>query len=147
TFRTRFPPTRRLGGALRTSNFGPTLEVVFHLLAVLGGRQQMPSWSEVLGNRTIRRQKTLGMTRRLNTLHPILTWTSGPMGILTLVVQIATLAVFDPGQDLPFGRAVALQLIGDDHAWHVLQSLEQLARELLRCVLIAPALDQNVEDV
>src|SRR5262249_44494287 len=67
--------------------------------------------------------------------------------VLTAVVEIATLTVFDPGQDLALGRAVALELIRNDHAWHVLQSLEQLAKELLRCVLIAPALDQNVEDV
>src|SRR5215831_16255315 len=69
------------------------------------------------------------------------------MRILTAVVEIATLAVFDPGQDLALGRAVALELIRDDHPWHVLQALEQLAKKLLRCLLVAAALHQNVENV
>src|SRR5215471_6817543 len=107
----------------------------------------MPSGSKVLGNRSVRRQKALGMTRRLQPLHTILTLTRGTMGMLTPVVQIATLAVFDPGQDLSFGRAVALQLLRDDDPRDISQALEQLAKELLRRVLIAPALDQNVEDV
>ena len=55
------------------------------------------------------------------------------MRVLTAVVQRATLAVLDSGQDLALGRAVALQLIGDDDAWHVLQPLEQLA-EKRRCL-------------
>jgi len=69
------------------------------------------------------------------------------MGVLTAVVEVTTLPVFDPRQDLPFRRAVALKLIRDDHPWHVLQPLEQLAKELLRRVLIAAALHQDVEDV
>ena len=143
----QYPPTRRLGRPLCARYFSPTLESLPHLYAVCRRGQQMPSRSEVVGNGTIRGQKALSMTRRLQPLHTILTLTRGTMGMLTPVVQRATLAVFDPGQDLPFGRAVALQLIRDDHPWHVLQPLEQLAKELLRRVLIAPALDQNVEDV
>src|SRR5215467_14517595 len=69
------------------------------------------------------------------------------MGVLTAVVEVTTLPVFDPRQDLPFRRAVALQLVGDDHPWHVLQALEQLTKELLGGVLVAAALHQNVEDV
>ena len=69
------------------------------------------------------------------------------MGVLTPVIEIATLAVFDPGQDLALRRAVALQLIRDDDPRDIPQALEQLAKELLRRVLIAPALDQDIEDV
>ena len=69
------------------------------------------------------------------------------MGVLTAVVEVTTLPVFDPRQDLPFRRAVALQLVGDDHPWHVLQSLEQLTKELLGGFFIPAALHQNVEDV
>src|SRR6516162_7688405 len=69
------------------------------------------------------------------------------MRVLTAVVEGATLAVFDPRQDLALRRAVALALLGDDHPWHVLQTLEQRAKKLLRRVRIAPALHQNVEDI
>jgi hypothetical protein len=63
------------------------------------------------------------------------------MGVFTPGIEGATLTVCHPGQDLPLRRAVALELIGDNHAWHVLQLFEQLAKELLRRLLIPPALD------
>src|SRR5262249_20455214 len=107
----------------------------------------MPSWSAVLGNGAIRGQKALGMPSRLEPLHTILTLACGTMGVLTPVVEIPTLTMFDPRQDLPFRRAVALQLVGNDDPRYVLQALEQLAKKLLRGVLIAPALDQDVEHV
>src|SRR5262245_3143915 len=43
------------------------------------------------------------------------------MRVLTAVVEIATLALFHPGQDLPLRRAVALQLLRDAHPWDVLE--------------------------
>jgi hypothetical protein len=69
------------------------------------------------------------------------------MGILTPLIERATLALFDPRQYLPLGRAVALELIRDAPPWHVLQALEQLAKELRGRLLIALALDQDIEDV
>src|SRR5215470_6467400 len=107
----------------------------------------MPSGSEVLGNRAIRGQKALGMPCGLEPLHPTLPLACRPMRVLTAVVEIAALAVFDPGQDLALGRAIALELIGDDDAWHVLQPLKQLAKELLRGLLIAPALHEDIQHV
>jgi hypothetical protein len=52
-----------------------------------------------------------------------------------------------PGQDFPFGRAVALELIRNDDPRHVLQALEQLAEKLLRRLLVAAALHQDIEHV
>src|SRR5437879_4242450 len=124
------PPTRRLGHPLCPRDFSPTLESLPHLCAVRRRGQQMPSGAEVVGNGPIRGQQALGMPRRLKPLHATLPLTRGPMGILTPVVQIATLAVFDPRQDLPLRRTVALELIGDDDAWHVLQPFEQLTEKL-----------------
>ena len=80
-------------------------------------------------------------------MHPILALARGAMRVFAPVIEVATLAMLHPGQDLALGRAVALELIGDHHAWHVLQPFEQLAKELLRRLLIPPALDQDVEDV
>ena len=125
-------PTHPLGGPLRTCHFGPTRESLPHLFAVLRRGQQMPSGSEVLGNGSIRGQKALGMPRRLKPLHAPFPLACGPMRVLTPVVQITTLAMLYLGQDLPLGRAVALQLIGDDDPRDVLQPLEQLAEKLLR---------------
>ena len=62
----------------------------------------MPPWSEVLGNRSIRRQKTLGMAGRFEPLHPILALPRRPMRVLTPVIEIPTLAMFHPGQYLPW---------------------------------------------
>ena len=86
----------------------------------------MPSGSEVLGHGAIRRQKALGVPCGLQPLHAICALARGPMRILTAVVEVATLPVFPPGQDLALRRAVALQLVGNDDPWHVLEPLEQL---------------------
>src|SRR5262245_18674058 len=107
----------------------------------------MPSRAKVLGNGTIRGHKALGMPCRLEPLHAILTLPRGPMRVFTAVIQVATLPMLHPGQDVALGRAVALELIRDDDPRDIPQALEQLAKQLLRRVLIAPALDQNVEDV
>src|SRR5215470_6753568 len=107
----------------------------------------MPSWSEVLGNRTIRGPKALGGPRRLEPLHAICTLPRRPVRVLAAIIEVAALPMFYSGQDLALRRAVALELLGGDPPWHVLQALEQLAEKLLRRVLMAPALHQNVEDV
>jgi hypothetical protein len=147
TFRTRWPPTRRLGRPFTPRDFRPTLEAVPHLCAVRRRGQPMPSWSEVVGHGAIRRQKTLGMPRGCASLHPILALACGPMRVLTAVVERTTLPVFHPGQDLALRCPVALQLLRDDHPGHVLQALEQLAKKLLRGLAVAPTRHEDVEDV
>ena len=101
----------------------------------------------MLGHRTIRGQKALRMSRRLKPLHAIVSLPCRAMRILTSVIEVAALTMFDPGQDLPLGRAVALELIGDDDAGHVLQPLEQLTEKLFRGLLVAAALHQNIQHV
>jgi hypothetical protein len=62
--RVSFPgPPRPLGSPLRSRHFGPTLKSVPHFLAILQRGQQMTSRSEVLGNRTVRGEKPLRMSR------------------------------------------------------------------------------------
>src|SRR5215831_4568222 len=135
------------GGPFRTRYFGPTFEAVFHLFAVLGGRPQMPSWAEVLGHGAIRGQKALGMTRRCKSLHAILTLPRGAMRDFAAVIEITTLPVFHPGQELALGGTVALQLIRNKHARDIPQALEQLTKELLGGLLVAATLHQDVEHV
>src|SRR3954451_10227329 len=66
---------------------------------------------------------------------------------LGAVVEIAALPMFHMRQDLAFRRGVALELVGDDDLWGILQALQQLAKEALGCFGIAPALYRDVEHV
>src|SRR5215467_6555666 len=69
------------------------------------------------------------------------------MRILTAVVEVATLPVFHAGQYLALRGAVALELVRNDYTRHILQALEQLAKKLLRRLLIPPALHEDVQHV
>ena len=79
----------------------------------------MPSRVEVLGNRSICREKTLGLAGRFELLHATLPLARRPMRLLTSIMEIATLAMFHPGQQLAFGCPVALQLIRDDRGTYI----------------------------
>jgi hypothetical protein len=107
----------------------------------------MPSGAEVLGNGAIRRQKTLGTPGRLEPLHTILTLPRGAMRVLTPVIEVAALTVLYSWQYLAFGRAIAFEFIRNDDPWHVPQPLQELTEKLLRRLLVASALHQDVEDV
>ena len=50
-------------------------------------------------------------------------------------------------QNLALGGSVALELVRDDHAGHILQPFEQFFEKLLGRLFVAPALHQNVEDM
>jgi hypothetical protein len=76
----------------------------------------MPSWAEVLGNGAIRREKPLGMPRRFEPLHAILALPRRPMRVLAPVIEIPTLAMLYPRENLALGGPIALQLIRDDDA-------------------------------
>ena len=87
------------------------------------------------------------MTRGLKPLHTPLELTRRPMGVLTPVIAIAALAMFDARQHLALRGAVALQFIRDHHPGDMLTACEQRAEELLRGLFVAPALHQDIEDV
>src|SRR5262245_52187579 len=87
------------------------------------------------------------MSRGLEPLHAPFPLARRPMRVLTAVVERAALAMLHPGQDVPFGRAVALELIRNDDTRDIPQALEQLAKELLRGLLIAPALHEDIQHV
>ena len=80
-------------------------------------------------------------------LHVVLALPRRTMRVFTPVIEVATLPVFHPGQDLPLRRTIAFELIGNDHPWHVLQALEQLTEKLLRRVRVAAALYQDIHHV
>src|SRR5262245_54217972 len=107
----------------------------------------MPSRAEVLGDGSIRRQKTLRMPGRFEPLHVVLALARRSMRILAAVVEIATLPVCHTGQYLTLRRTVAFELIRNDHPRHIGEAFEQLAKEFLCILLVAPTLDENVQDV
>jgi hypothetical protein len=89
-------PTHFLGSSLRACNVSPTLEAISHLVAIRRRGQQMPPGPNVLGNGSIRRQKTLGMAGRFEPLHAPLALTRRPMRVLTPIVGRTTLAMLYP---------------------------------------------------
>jgi hypothetical protein len=95
----------------------------------------------VLRDGTIGGQKPLGLSWRLEPLHPALSLAGRLMGVCSAVVQVAMLPVLDSWQELALGRPIALQLIRDHHARDVPQAFEQLAEEFLgTCLVAAPVL-------
>jgi hypothetical protein len=54
--------------------------------------------------------------------------------------------MLDPGHDLPLGSGVALQLVGDEHTRGSSLLLEELAEQTLGGLLVAPALDENIQN-
>ncbi len=85
------------------------------------------------------------MPGRFEAPHAPLALAGRLVRILRAVVEPFVLAMLDAGQDLALRRAVAGQLVGDDHARHVGEALEQAAKELLGSGLIAPGLHQDIE--
>ena len=56
------------------------------------------------------------------------------------------LPVLDPGHDLSSGSGVALQLVGDEHPRGSTLLLEELAEPAFGGLLVASALDENIEN-
>ena len=55
--------------------------------------------------------------------------------------------MFDTRQDLTFRGTIGPEFIRHDDSRRVAQALQQLAKEALGCLRVAPALNQNVEHV
>jgi hypothetical protein len=68
------------------------------------------------------------------------------MRVFGPVIETLVLAMLDPGHDLPLGRGVALQLVGDEHTRGSTVLLEELSEQALGGLLVAPALNQDIEN-
>jgi hypothetical protein len=69
------------------------------------------------------------------------------MRILSTIILVLVLVMLDTRQDLSLGRAVAPELIGNDYPRYILQSLQKLAKELLRCFLVSATLHEDIQDI
>jgi hypothetical protein len=116
---TRLPHSRCLRCGWKTGDLPPGVKSLAHLLAIHGGRQPMSPWTEVLGNRTIRGQKSLGVPGGLEPLHASLLLAPGLVGVFRTIVEVAMLPMLHARQHLPLRSPIALQLIRDNDAGHV----------------------------
>jgi hypothetical protein len=107
----------------------------------------MAARAEVLGDRTIGGKEPLRMTGRLKLLHAPLALACRLVRVFCTVIEIPMLPMFHTRKKLSLGGSVALEFIGDEHARDVGQAPEELAEELLRRQLVAPALYQDVKHV
>src|SRR5208283_2506290 len=56
------------------------------------------------------------------------------------------LPMLDAGHDLPLGRGIAAQLVGDQHTRRSPLLLQELAEQAFGGLLVAPALDEDIEN-
>ena len=82
----------------------------------------------------------------LEALHLPLSSACRSMRVLSAIVEVAALSMLDIGQQASLRHAIASQLVGDDHARHILQVFQQTLKEPLGGFSITPLLDQNIED-
>jgi hypothetical protein len=101
----------------------------------------MPAEPEALGDGTRSGKESLGVARRLESLHVPLALPGGLVGVLCAIIEIPVLAMFHAWQNLALGRSVALEFVGDEHAGYVRHPFEQLAEEPLRSPFVAAPLD------
>ena len=68
------------------------------------------------------------------------------MGVFSPVIEALVLPVLNPRHDLPLGSGIALQLVGDEHTRGSTLLSEKLAEQAFGGLLVAPALDENIEN-
>jgi hypothetical protein len=107
----------------------------------------MPSRAKALGHGSICRAKALGLTGRCEPLHATLPWPRGPMGVLTPMIEVATLPVCHPWPYLACRATVAFELIRHDAAWHTPQALEPPANARFRGLRLGLTWHQDLPDM
>ena len=107
----------------------------------------MPSRANALGHGSICRAKALGLTGRCDPLQATLPWPRGPMGVLTPMIEGATLPVVHPWPYLACSAPVAFELIRHDAAWHTPHALEPPAKARLRGLRLVPTWPQDLPDM
>jgi hypothetical protein len=90
-------------------------------------------------------EEALRLAGRFELLHLPLSSARRVVGILGSVVQSLVLAMLNAGHDLPLCRTIAGKLVGDHDAGRPHLLLQQLPEQPLGSLLVASALDQNVE--
>ena len=105
----------------------------------------MSSWLEMTVDECVRGEKVVGLLRRFELLHLALAAACRTMRVLRAIVKISALSMFGLWKQLALSHAVALQLIGHDHARHILKAFQQPSEEMLCCFGIPTWLNEDVE--
>jgi hypothetical protein len=98
-----------------------------------------------VGDLVMSGKDALNLPRRLEPLHDPLSSSGWLMGVFGSVIEALVLPMLDRGQISRFGSGVALQLVGDEHTRGSSLLLEELAEQTFGGLLVAPALDENIE--
>lgn len=69
------------------------------------------------------------------------------MGILSSMVEPFVVTMLDASQKVLFRRTIPSQLVGADHTRNLFSSFEQCAEKSLRRLLVASALNQDIEPI
>ena len=91
-------------------------------------------------------EKTLRRSGRLETLHLALAPPHDLMGILSAIVLSEPLLMRTNQAKVAERRAIGAQLVGHQKFRHKALLLEKLAQQPEGCALVAPALNQYVQD-
>ena len=106
----------------------------------------MSAWAEVVADGTERAEETLGVRGRLEALEDPLPLAGRHVGILGAVSQAFVPPMLAVRKHPSDGRHVAPELIGDHHARFVLTAAQDPSQEALGGRLIAPLLNEDVQD-
>ena len=101
---------------------------------------------ENVGELVMGEKDALNVPRRLEPLHDPLSASGRLMGGFGPIIEALVLPMLDPGHDLPLGCGVALELIGDKHTRGSTLLFEELAEQAFGGLLVAPVLDENIEN-
>src|SRR4051812_13269627 len=138
-------PNERLCPSGDAADLGPGLEGPGPGGSVLGGREVIAAEVEQVLDLIVGREEALGLAGRLEALHLPLPSSGRLVRILGSVIQALVPPVLDRGHDLTLGCAVAGQLVRDHDTRGPALLFQQLAEQALGSLLVAPALDENVE--
>src|SRR5215471_13092863 len=127
------------------ADFCPEVEALAPGSSVLGGSGMIAREIKQVVDLIVRRQEALRLAGRFELLHLPLSSARRLVRILRSVVQSLVLAMLDAGHDLPFCRAIAGKLVGDHDAGRPHLLLPQLPEQPPGSLLVASALDQDIE--
>jgi hypothetical protein len=123
-------------------HFAPLCEAPAHDFTVVPGCQQMATWTKERRDNSEGCEEPLGVPGRLEASHSTFSLPRWLMGILGAIVRSLALYVRNIGQYLRLCGGVAAKFVGDDGSRDILQSLQQLAKELLGSLSVASRLDR-----